>query len=97
MRPPERILLRDSSERKRLAGKACEQHIVLGNIVCVNLADIPRNVFVPKVCPIGLLSFLVPFRGENTPSANLREASAHPANPSEEIDEPDVVGRRRDV
>lgn len=91
-------------DRERLAGKACQQHVVHGYpcqrlvILCV-LPDITgEDVFLilGKVFPVGLCRVFVPLAGENTFAANALETDPETTNAGEEVNkaEPDRLFRQ---
>ena len=93
VRPPQCVFLRDARDRKRLARKTRDDHVVgrhRGRIAG-ELPDIAGNAGfrLAEVRSVSLAAELVPFRGEHTRSARGLEREPQPANSGEQIDEPE--------
>jgi hypothetical protein len=94
MRPAERILLRDTRDRKRLAGKTGKKDVVFGNEIriCRELPDVsPDRMVVREVQDVGLLAVEVPFRGEDASSADALEPKAQATYACKKVYEAEVI------
>lgn len=94
VRTAERVLLRYAGDAERLAGKAGEQHVVVGHVGDIHLRDVADQSMPGLVREIRQISFLrerVPLAGENATSALLLEAVPDAADAGEQIDEGESV------
>ncbi|CAM2160959.1 hypothetical protein PT2222_90176 [Paraburkholderia tropica] len=98
VRTAERVLLRDARDRKRLARKAREQHVVVGHVGGLERGDIADEgvafgIGLAVVLEIGLLRERIPLARHHAAAAVRLEAHADPADAREQIDE--TKARRR--
>lgn len=84
----QRIFFRHSSNRKGLAGKPSQQHVVVGNVGGIYLGDVSGDgMSVAEIFGVGFLRVAVPFAGVYAAPADLLERIAQPADAREQIDE----------
>src|SRR5262249_37236083 len=91
VRPSERVLFRNASDRKRLAGKAGQKKIVRGNGFWFDERDVLRKWVirtVPEVHLVRLTAELVPFTRQHTTAADRLHTEPQSSDPREQIDEP---------
>lgn len=81
-----------------MAGKACQQDIVIGNVRCGYLRDVSIDL-VPagEIVGIGSLRVTIPFAGEHATPAQALEGQADAANAGKKVDEGEggIVGKRQ--
>jgi hypothetical protein len=69
---PQRVLFRNTCNRKRLARKTYEQDIMFRNLVDTDSGNIAVwRMIVAEICSVGLLRIFVPFGGENAVPADV--------------------------
>lgn len=84
----QRIFLRHAGNRKGLAGKPGQQHVVVGNVGSIYLGDVSGDGMpVAEIFGVGFLRVAVPFAGVHAAPADLLERIAQPADAREQIDE----------
>lgn len=84
----EAILFAHTGKAERLAGKAGDEDVVIGNVRCVDFRDVPGDSVIIKIVSlVSLVCKPVPFAGENATPAGCLESSARPADAGEEVDE----------
>jgi hypothetical protein len=91
----EGVLLADAGEAERLAGKPGKQHVVVGDLARGDAGDVAVElVAVPEVGPVRLLGVPVPLAAEHAAASDGLETDAQPADPREQVDEPEDVAPR---
>ena len=86
VRLAQRIFLRYSGYREGLAGKSCQQYVVVGNVGGLHLGDVPGDgVPVAKVFGVGFLRVAVPFAGVYAAPADLLKCLAQSADAREQV------------
>ena len=73
-------------DREGLTGKARQQDIEIGDLVGIDLGDIPTGL-LSEIGSVRFARALVPFRRENTYAADAFKAKPNAAYPGKKIDE----------
>ena len=88
VRPSQGVVLAYPGNTERLAWKAAEQHVMIGNLLCRKGHDVAnKGVVVSKILGVGFLGVVVPFAGKHTLAAIGGKTGADAANASEKVDE----------
>ena len=88
VRATESIFLGNSCYRKRLAGETRQQDVVIRDVRCVHLRNVPVDMVTAGIIVgIGFLRVTVPFASEHALTAQALEGHADATNAGKKIDE----------